>query len=220
MSKKQLVGALLGALLLSSSMATFAQPPNLSLVKHELREYYNSGQYSSEIEDVNAQALAYLKKRVATRQPNEKLAIVLDIDETSLSNYQHMNLVDFGGTYAHEIAEEDKAIDAVIPSTLALFRYAKAHAVSVFFITGRTQKQRPATEKNLHQVGFQDYDGLTFRPTHYREKSVIPYKSSVRHQITDKGYTIIMSVGDQESDLAGGYADKTFKLPNPYYYLP
>jgi len=23
-----------------------------------------------------------------------------------------------------------------------------------------------------------------------------------------------------ESDLAGGYAQRTFKLPNPFYYVP
>jgi len=27
-------------------------------------------------------------------------------------------------------------------------------------------------------------------------------------------------MGDQESDLRGGYAEKTFKLPNPVYFLP
>jgi len=28
---------------------------------------------------------------------------------------------------------------------------------------------------------------------------------------------IIANIGDQESDLAGGFAEKTFKLPNPFY---
>ena len=36
-------------------------------------------------------------------------------------------------------------------------------------------------------------------------------------KITADGYTIIANLGDQESDLAGGYAEKTFKLPNPFY---
>jgi len=30
----------------------------------------------------------------------------------------------------------------------------------------------------------------------------------------------ILNMGDQESDPAGGYADVTFKLPNPFYYIP
>jgi hypothetical protein len=27
-------------------------------------------------------------------------------------------------------------------------------------------------------------------------------------------------VGDQESDVRGGYAERVFKLPNPVYFLP
>jgi hypothetical protein len=27
-------------------------------------------------------------------------------------------------------------------------------------------------------------------------------------------------VSDQYSDLTGGYADRTFKMPNPNYFLP
>jgi hypothetical protein len=27
-------------------------------------------------------------------------------------------------------------------------------------------------------------------------------------------------MGDQLSDLEGGYAERTFKLPNPFYWIP
>ena len=30
----------------------------------------------------------------------------------------------------------------------------------------------------------------------------------------------MLNVGDQWSDLQGGYADRVLKLPNPTYYLP
>jgi hypothetical protein len=30
----------------------------------------------------------------------------------------------------------------------------------------------------------------------------------------------VANFGDQYSDLKGGYADRTFKLPNPNYFLP
>ena len=39
-------------------------------------------------------------------------------------------------------------------------------------------------------------------------------------EIAEQGYTVILSMGDQLSDLEGGYAERTFKLPNPVYYLP
>lgn len=53
-----------------------------------------------------------------------------------------------------------------------------------------------------------------------KDKSVIPYKSSTRKMIQEKGYTIVVNIGDQFSDLAGGYAERVFKLPNPYYFIP
>ena len=46
------------------------------------------------------------------------------------------------------------------------------------------------------------------------------YKSGVRAHIEDLGYEIVGNFGDQFSDLTGGFADRTFKLPNPNYFLP
>ena len=48
----------------------------------------------------------------------------------------------------------------------------------------------------------------------------IQYKSGTRAYIESQGYDIVANFGDQFSDLEGGFADKTFKLPNPNYYLP
>ncbi len=43
------------------------------------------------------------------------------------------------------------------------------------------------------------------------------YKTSARWGLVSEGYRIVASIGDQTSDLVGGYADKTFQLPNPFY---
>jgi predicted secreted acid phosphatase len=48
----------------------------------------------------------------------------------------------------------------------------------------------------------------------------IQYKSGTRAYIESQGYDILADLGDQFSDLEGGFADKTFKMPNPNYYLP
>ncbi len=48
----------------------------------------------------------------------------------------------------------------------------------------------------------------------------IQYKSGTRAYIESLGYDIVANFGDQFSDLIGGFADKTFKMPNPNYYLP
>jgi predicted secreted acid phosphatase len=50
--------------------------------------------------------------------------------------------------------------------------------------------------------------------------ATIPYKSGTRAYIESQGYDIVADFGDQFSDLLGGFADKTFKMPNPNYYLP
>ena len=42
----------------------------------------------------------------------------------------------------------------------------------------------------------------------------------VRERIEKDGYTIIANAGDQPSDLAGGHAEMTFLLPNPFYRIP
>jgi hypothetical protein len=50
--------------------------------------------------------------------------------------------------------------------------------------------------------------------------TTIHYKSATRAHIESLGYDIVASFGDQFSDLVGGFADKTFKMPNPNYFLP
>jgi hypothetical protein len=50
--------------------------------------------------------------------------------------------------------------------------------------------------------------------------TTVHYKSATRAHIESLGYEIVANFGDQFSDLAGGFEDKTFKLPNPNYFLP
>jgi putative acid phosphatase of HAD superfamily subfamily IIIB len=42
----------------------------------------------------------------------------------------------------------------------------------------------------------------------------------LREYVESLGFDIVANFGDQFSDLTGGFADKTFKLPNPNYFLP
>ena len=50
--------------------------------------------------------------------------------------------------------------------------------------------------------------------------SAADFKAPERRKIAEQGYSILLSMGDQASDLEGGFAERTFKLPNPVYYLP
>ncbi len=204
------------------------QPANLGKHKRQLLNYKCSGAYAADIRDVLTRAQAYVAGRAAAVS---KAALVLDIDETSLSNWPEIVANDFGyiphaacdllpsGPCGADGWELSARADAIAP-TRDLFNAAKAKGVAMFFITGRQEdpQKRRATETNLRRAGYDGWAELFLRSPGYA--SIREYKTAMRKKIADDGYTIIANVGDQESDLAGGYAEQTFKVPNPFYFLP
>jgi predicted secreted acid phosphatase len=202
---------------------------NLAAFKQQLIRY-RCTRYDSELTRVDRAAAAWIARRApqVTRP-----ALVLDVDETSLSNWPVMYHNDFAyfrdgdcdlnspracGQAAWEISE---AATAIAP-TLALFNAAKAAGVSVFFVTGRRENatESAATEGNLHKAGYDGWTGIYLRPAESREASVATFKAAARAKIEAQGYHIIANVGDQQSDLARGHAERSFKLPNPFYTVP
>jgi predicted secreted acid phosphatase len=103
---------------------------------------------------------------------------------------------------------------------LQAFRAARAANVTVFFITGRPEDQRAATERNLRTAGFSGYARLFMVPNDVHFASASDFKAPVREWIEKLGYTIIANIGDQPSDLIGGYAEKKYLLPDPFYRVP
>jgi hypothetical protein len=51
-------------------------------------------------------------------------------------------------------------------------------------------------------------------------ESAADFKMSGRKKIQERGYHIIVNVGDQPSDLTGGYAERAVLLPDPFYRIP
>jgi len=207
-----------------------SRPLNIGELKLQVRFYACSGAYDSDIAKVLADTRAYVKSRAAeVARP----AIVLDIDETALSNFPVILANDFGyipngkcddlpkGPCGVNTWELSGRAEAIAP-TLALFRAARAHNVAVFFITGRhaSDLRREKTAENLKKAGYEGWSGLVLRPGDAGHMSTSQYKSGERAKIAAQGYTIIANVGDQQSDLAGGYAERAYKLPNPFYFIP
>jgi hypothetical protein len=108
---------------------------------------------------------------------------------------------------------------------------------TVVGLTGRRPNPRDATLGNLVLRGYTAFDpanyytkwlGTAADPAIYppgtpRNDGVcttIEYKSATRAYVESQGYDIVANFGDQFSDLIGGHADRTVKLPNPTYYLP
>ncbi len=200
--------------------------PNLYDDQRLVEQYVSSGRYEAEVAAVANQAKAWLEERAKTAT---KPAIVLDIDETSLSNWPAYRINGWGrvlngpcdlekgpcGLRAFQALGQSKAI----APTLALARRARELGVAVFFITGRPANLREATERNLKEQGY-EWTGVVLMPEGAHFASAADFKAPERRKLTEQGYTVLLSMGDQQSDLSGGYAEKTFKLPNPVYFLP
>ncbi len=219
------------------------QIPNLSDVIGQIRAYYDGpdadhvgadadGEWGKEVALVVGAGLDHLK--AAVRGGVTRPAIVLDIDDTCLeteSTYRSDQGFAYDGPVWYTYAYARKTFPAIRP-TLRLARWAHAHGVEVFYITGRrettvraangvTYDIRRQTLADLAAKGFPiDSAHLFLRPASDRRHSVVPYKSGTRRKIQSQGFHIVVNAGDQWSDLEGGYADKTIKLPNPMYRLP
>lgn len=194
------------------------EPVNIEVAKLNVIRYHDSGAYDKDTENVITQALNYLEWRLTQQPTDGKPAIVLDIDETSLSNYRNLFKLNFSSsptdTGPFRFTEDQPAIQP----TLKLFRFAIEHDLPVFFLSGRHEKDRSVTERNLNKVGFAPYKGLILRADNDTRPNAI-YKSNARKRLSEQGYNIILSIGDQQTDFIGGFTDKTFKLPNPYYLV-
>jgi len=205
-----------------------------------LRSYHDGGGYASDLQSVDSQAASFMTRQAkALRQKRKQkcsgkgkkkskkkaraagcappnLAIVLDIDETSLSNYAQLESFNFSNASAALINAAVSTTQPAIGSTLGLYQQARAAGISVFAITGRPTLVETQTKQNLANAGYTDLQGVFFKPS---GQDTVTFKSGQRAAIEAQGYRIVANVGDQESDLAGGHADRSFKLPNPFYFI-
>lgn len=208
-----------------SSDPTAERIPNLDKLKQELREYQDCtckcGCYEHDIDRQADRAIAFLRRRVAHRSPNEKLALILDIDETALSNYIEETGADFAYKPAAFDAWVQSAQATAIPGTLRLYKEAQRLDVTIFFITGRLETERAATERNLRGQGFDRWSLLVMRPAASSQQKIGEFKQRTRAEIASQGYTLALNVGDQWSDLRGKpEAELSVKYPDPFYFIP
>lgn len=192
------------------------EPSNLSVLKQEIVAYVESGEYAAEVEAVVAPAREFLAERVARKAPGERLAAVLDIDETAISNFAQMRAQDFGYVPPVWDAWVARGEAPAIAPVLELFLSARRAGIDVIFITGRRESDRLGSEKNLRAAGFGDYAALWLKPNG-ANSSTEQFKTETRRRIEAEGRTIIANIGDQASDLAGGFSERTYKVPGPFY---
>jgi predicted secreted acid phosphatase len=161
-----------------------------------------------------ADAIAGARKACMKHLGEKNVAIVSDIDETCLDNSEHFKS---GTGWGDWVSWEAEARDPVLKQTADFLAWARKNGFAVFFITGRSEVSRAATIRNLVRAGL-SYDGLYMRPGN-DDLPAADFKASYRKKIADMGFNIIVNIGDQYSDLKGGYAEDCEKLPNKIYYI-
>jgi putative acid phosphatase of HAD superfamily subfamily IIIB len=210
-----------------------------------LHQFAPSGAYANEMAGIVADAEKYLNKPPGSgngKKFSGKKAVLFDIDDTTLNTYPYEIWSNFVFNPTENAAFVNACLTTgcvfqAVPGMVGLEKYAEDHGYTVFFLTGRPNNpttganQLPGTLANLTAAGYDVTEANVYlkdanattepwlascAPT----CSTIQYKSLTRQYIESQGYDIVANFGDQFSDLEGGFADKTFKLPNPMYYLP
>nr|KJB65053.1 hypothetical protein B456_010G078600 [Gossypium raimondii] len=203
-----------------------------------VRDYMTGQRYASDCEVVANYSLAYASTvKIAS---DGKDAWVFDVDETLLTNLPYYRDHGFGingiekNTHPDlswlgrsEIFNEScwdewvaEAKAPAIPSSLKLYNGLKQMRFKIFVLTGRSEHQRNDTRKNLELAGYTGWEGLILRGASDGGTPATIFKSERRSVLVNEGYRIHGNSGDQWSDLLGfAVAKRSFKLPNPMYYI-
>ncbi|KAL0333829.1 UNVERIFIED_CONTAM: Acid phosphatase 1 [Sesamum angustifolium] len=196
-------------------------------------DYITGERYRSESEAVTDNALEHAK--AVGVSGNGKDAWIFDIDETLLSNLPYYAAHGFGSEIFDEPSFDNWVDVAEAPALLAslrLYKNLKERGFTIFLLTGRSEFQRNATVRNLQYAGYSNWEKAYLEVNKLisiwkyqwgdadQGKPAVIYKSEKRKEIEDEGYIIRGNSGDQWSDLLGfAVAQRSFKLPNPLYYV-
>ncbi|MEU7383592.1 MULTISPECIES: HAD family acid phosphatase [unclassified Streptomyces] len=193
--------------------------------------------YAKDLAAVDAEARKWIDKAAdkAGHKGQKKPAVVFDIDDTLLLSLDYEKKNSYGYNSATWAAYVNRADRPAVFGSPELVRYAAKKGVTVFYNSGLSEAQRSAAVENLKKVGADvNLDAAHMflkdaaNPPSYLKDCATPgswtcttvqYKSGTRKHIEDLGYDIVANLGDQYSDLDGGHADHTFKLPNPTYFV-
>jgi hypothetical protein len=201
--------------------------------------------YAKEARGVAAAGKRYVSHAGHTKKTK---AILLDVDDTALATWNYELVSNWAYNPTTNSTYVLGQLFPPVPGMVDMTTTAAREGYAIFFLTGRGAAQEQATLGNLTADGIgvdanypkpttlsDGEDGLFTKPAvadypDYLKTAcaadpngsctTIHYKSATRAHIESLGYTIVANFGDQYSDLKGGYADKTFKLPNPNYFLP
>jgi len=186
---------------------------NLSIHKAQVQFYYESGAYKKELTEVLSDAA----NEFSDIRPEAKSAVIFDVDETALSNYEAIKAMGFGymSEFWHKWVLEGRA--PAIEEVKDFYKTLISRGFRIIFLTGRSQKEYDATYKNLIGAGYTKFDTLIVRSPSVKDAPAYNFKSIERLVLTQLGYKIVGCVGDQDSDIEGDHTGIKVRLPNYMY---
>ena len=209
---KLILTLILNLLILSCSNDN--KPVNLSVAREEVKEYYESGMFDKELDTVIEEA----KEEFSEVNFKENSVVIFDVDETALDNYGLAEQMGFGYVYEMNKQWNAELKAPAIPQVKELYDFLLSRGAKIIFLTGRNFPEYNATYQNLINAGYTVFDTLITQIGDETKMKAVDYKSRKRIWLTEQGYEIIGTIGDQWSDLEGLYHGIQIKIPN-YLYL-
>lgn len=188
---------------------------NLRTAKDIVKEYYESGKYAEEMNEVIKDA----KEKFDKVEVKENSVVIFDVDETALNNYGLALMMDFGYVYDLNKKWNEELKAPAIKETQNLYFYLLKKGIKTIFLTGRNSNEYDVTHRNLIQESYTGFDTLITQSKEDQKLKAQEFKSKVRTELTNQGYEIVGTVGDQWTDLNGPYSGIQIKLPNYLYEI-
>jgi len=190
------------------------KPVNLSIAREEVKQYYESGKFDEELN----QAIEEAKKKFHEVEFKDNSVVIFDVDETALDNFELAEKMDFGYNYEMNKKWNAEMKAPAIKQVKELYDFLLSKGSKIIFLTGRNFYEYEVTYQNLVKEGYTVFDTLITQIGDETKMKAKDFKSGKRIWLTNQGYEIIGTVGDQWSDLEGEYHGIQVKIPN-YLYL-
>ena len=175
----------------------------ISQKDHSMYWHKNSAEYKA----LCLQAYNAAKNKLdleLSKNVDEILAIVADLDETILNNtpYNEM-LIEENTSYNQENWSHwvNKKIATAVPGSLDFFNYADSKGVEIIYLSNRRVENYEPTKENLISLGFpfKESTQMLLR-TNSRDKD--------ERRKSIENYNIIMFIGDNLGDFDSTFFDK------------
>jgi acid phosphatase len=188
---------------------------NLRTSKDIVKDYYESGGYDKELDEVIADA----KQKFSKVEIKNNSVIIFDVDETALNNYCLAKQMDFGYVYDLNKKWNEELKAPAIKQTQDLYFYLLNRGFKIIFLTGRNTNEYDVTYKNLIQTGYTIFDTLITQREDEQNLKTQQFKSTKRAELAAQGFEIAGNIGDQWTDLNGPYSGIQIKIPNYLYEI-